>query len=87
MTKPIWLDPRAVLIFHDEALAVHGGASGRRDAGIWIAALRALAMRLLTAKQICVRLQPSTPMALSRTILSLTETNALAFFAAWFSLN
>jgi death-on-curing protein len=34
MTEPIWLDPRAVLIFHDEALAAHGGASGLRNAGI-----------------------------------------------------
>lgn len=31
MNEPVWLDPRAVLIFHDEALAQHGGASGVRD--------------------------------------------------------
>jgi death-on-curing protein len=34
MSEPVWLDKRAVLIFHEEAIAQHGGASGIRDEGL-----------------------------------------------------
>ena len=36
---PIWLDRRAVLLLHDESLAIFGGAPGLRDAGLLDSAL------------------------------------------------
>lgn len=34
-----WLDPRALVLLHDESLAIHGGASGVRDPGLLESAL------------------------------------------------
>jgi death-on-curing protein len=34
VSEPRWLDPAAVLIFHEDTLREHGGASGVRDAGL-----------------------------------------------------
>jgi death-on-curing protein len=34
MKEPIWLDERDALVLHDRLLALHGGASGVRDAGL-----------------------------------------------------
>lgn len=31
MSEPLWLDREAVLIFHEDALREHGGATGVRD--------------------------------------------------------
>lgn len=34
MSEPVWLERDAVLIFHEDALRDHGGASGVRDVGL-----------------------------------------------------
>ncbi|MBL8328798.1 MAG: type II toxin-antitoxin system death-on-curing family toxin [Rubrivivax sp.] len=34
-----WIDPKALLLLHDESLAEHGGASGPRDVGLYESAL------------------------------------------------
>jgi len=34
-----WIDPRLLVLLHDESLAEHGGASGIRDAGLLDSAL------------------------------------------------
>ncbi len=34
-----WLDPRALMLLHDESLAIHGGAPGIRDQGLFESAL------------------------------------------------
>lgn len=34
-----WVDTRLLLLLHDESLALHGGASGLRDAGLLDSAL------------------------------------------------
>jgi death-on-curing protein len=34
-----WIDQRALLLLHDESLAIHGGASGIRDQGLLESAL------------------------------------------------
>lgn len=34
-----WLDPRALMLLHDESLAIHGGAPGIRDRGLFESAL------------------------------------------------
>ena len=34
-----WIDKRALLLLHDESLALHGGASGLRDEGLLDSAL------------------------------------------------
>jgi death-on-curing protein len=39
MREPIWLDREALLRLHDESLALFGGASGIRDAGLLDSAL------------------------------------------------
>ncbi|MDZ4760160.1 MAG: type II toxin-antitoxin system death-on-curing family toxin [Alphaproteobacteria bacterium] len=39
MSEPVWLDKRAVLVFHNETLAQHGGPSGVRDEGLLESAL------------------------------------------------
>lgn len=39
MTEPVWLDPRAVRIIHDEMLAAHGGGSGIRSENLLDSAL------------------------------------------------
>jgi death-on-curing protein len=39
MKEPVWLDERDALILHDRLLALHGGASGVRDAGLLASAL------------------------------------------------
>lgn len=36
---PRWVDPRAILLLHAEALAEHGGLSGMRDAAAFESAL------------------------------------------------
>jgi death-on-curing protein len=36
---PLWIDERDVLAIHDRLLALHGGASGLRDAGLLESAL------------------------------------------------
>jgi len=36
---PVWIDARAILLLHDESLAMFGGAGGRRDAGLLESAL------------------------------------------------
>ena len=41
-----WLDRRAVLLLHDESIAVFGGASGLRDAGLLDSALGRAPARL-----------------------------------------
>jgi len=37
--EPLWLDRRAVISFHSESLAEHGGSSGIRDEGLLDSAL------------------------------------------------
>jgi death on curing protein len=39
MNEPHWLDRRAILLLHAEALAAHGGAPGLRDAALLDSAL------------------------------------------------
>lgn len=39
MSEPKWLGVEAVIVFHDEQLAEHGGLSGLRDAGLLDSAL------------------------------------------------
>ena len=39
MKEPVWLDERDALVLHDRLLALHGGASGVRDAGLLASAL------------------------------------------------
>ena len=39
MKEPVWLDRRAVIAFHSESLAEHGGTSGIRDEGLLDSAL------------------------------------------------
>ncbi|MFZ1990885.1 MAG: type II toxin-antitoxin system death-on-curing family toxin [Alphaproteobacteria bacterium] len=39
MSEPIWIDRRALLLLHNEALAEHGGSSGLRDEGLFESAL------------------------------------------------
>jgi death-on-curing protein len=39
MTEPVWLTRQIVIAIHDEQLAIHGGASGLRDAGMLESAL------------------------------------------------
>lgn len=39
MTPPDWLELEAVLAFHDETLAIDGGAAGLRDSGLLESAL------------------------------------------------
>lgn len=39
MKKIAWLDEREALVLHDRLLALHGGASGVRDAGLLASAL------------------------------------------------
>ncbi|MGA7807172.1 type II toxin-antitoxin system death-on-curing family toxin [Bradyrhizobium sp.] len=34
MSEPFWLTRQMVVAFHDEQLAIHGGASGLRDEGM-----------------------------------------------------
>lgn len=34
-----WIDPKALLLLHDESLAEHGGAPGLRDVGLFESAL------------------------------------------------
>ena len=34
-----WIDRRLLVLLHDESLAMHGGASGLRDAGLLDSAL------------------------------------------------
>ena len=36
---PVWIDARAILYLHDESLAMFGGTSGLRDAGLLESAL------------------------------------------------
>jgi death-on-curing protein len=38
-TPPVWIDARAILFLHDESLAMFGGTSGLRDAGLLESAL------------------------------------------------
>jgi len=37
--EPVWLDRRAIIAFHSESLAEHGGSSGIRDEGLLDSAL------------------------------------------------
>jgi death-on-curing protein len=37
--EPVWLDKRAVLLLHEESLAMFGGARGMRDEGLLDSAL------------------------------------------------
>jgi death-on-curing protein len=39
VTTPIWVERTAVLLLHDESIAIHGGASGVRDMGLLESAL------------------------------------------------
>jgi death-on-curing protein len=39
MSEPFWLARQMVVAFHDEQLAIHGGASGLRDEGMLESAL------------------------------------------------
>jgi death-on-curing protein len=39
MTEPEWLTTLMVIAIHDEQLAIHGGSSGMRDAGLLESAL------------------------------------------------
>jgi death-on-curing protein len=39
MKEPVWLEERDALVLHDRLLALHGGASGVRDAGLLASAL------------------------------------------------
>ena len=39
MKEPLWLDRRAIIAFHSESLAEHGGSSGIRDEGLLDSAL------------------------------------------------
>jgi death on curing protein len=39
MKEPVWLDERDALLLHDRLLALHGGATGVRDAGLLASAL------------------------------------------------
>lgn len=39
MKNPIWVERTAVLLLHDESIALHGGASGVRDIGLLESAL------------------------------------------------
>jgi death on curing protein len=39
MTEPVWLTRQIIIAIHDEQLAIHGGASGLRDAGMLESAL------------------------------------------------
>ena len=39
MAEPIWIEREALLVLHDRALAVHGGAEGLRDVGLLDSAL------------------------------------------------
>ncbi len=39
MKKPVWIDVRDALVLHDRLLALHGGATGLRDAGLLKSAL------------------------------------------------
>jgi death-on-curing protein len=39
MKEIVWLDERDALVLHDRLLALHGGASGVRDAGLLASAL------------------------------------------------
>lgn len=39
MNEPVWLDRRAIIAFHAESLAEHGGSSGIRDEGLLDSAL------------------------------------------------
>lgn len=39
MTRPIWIEKRVVLAYHDMQLAEHGGSSGLRDEGLLESAL------------------------------------------------
>jgi len=39
MTTPTWVERTAVILLHDESIAVHGGASGVRDIGLLESAL------------------------------------------------
>jgi death-on-curing protein len=36
---PVWIEKRVVLVYHEELLAVHGGAAGIRDEGLLESAL------------------------------------------------
>ncbi len=38
-TPPVWIDARAILFLHNESLAMFGGTSGLRDAGLLESAL------------------------------------------------
>ena len=39
MSEPFWLTREIIVAIHDEQLAIHGGASGLRDAGMLESAL------------------------------------------------
>ena len=39
MSEPCWIDRRALLLLHAEAITEHGGLSGLRDAGLLDSAL------------------------------------------------
>ncbi len=39
MKTPIWVERTAVLLLHDESIALHGGANGVRDIGLLESAL------------------------------------------------
>lgn len=39
MKEPVWLDRRAIIAFHSESLAEHGGSSGIHDEGLLDSAL------------------------------------------------
>ena len=39
MSEPFWLTRQIIIAIHDEQLAIHGGASGLRDAGMLDSAL------------------------------------------------
>ncbi len=39
MKKPVWIEERDAFVLHDRLLALHGGATGLRDAGLLKSAL------------------------------------------------
>jgi len=39
MSEPVWIDPAALALAHDESVAEHGGPAGVRDAGLLASAL------------------------------------------------
>lgn len=80
-----WLDPKALVLLHDESLAIHGGASGVRDEGLLESALNRPLILLLMVLLMCSTVLLHMPLGWRKIIRLSTATSESPFLPLAYS--